>query len=57
MFVDSKFYDKIVNGNQIRIGLQDMSNVVIICNDKIMGIGNIKNDVLKIETSLWEKND
>ena len=57
VFVDSKFYDKIVNGNQIRIGLQDMSNVVIICNDKIMGIGNIKNDVLKIETSLWEKND
>jgi tRNA pseudouridine55 synthase len=54
VFVKDEFYDKITNGCEIKILNDDISNVVVYCKNQLIGIGNIKNNVLKINTYLKE---
>lgn len=57
IFVNDEFYDKIINGNTIKIKYVDTQDVVVYCKNKLIGIADILNGILKIKTSLWEKND
>lgn len=54
VFVKDEFYDKITNGCEIKILNDDISNVVVYCKNQLIGIGDIKNNVLKINTYLKE---
>ena len=57
IFVNGKFYDKIVNGCAIKLNHIPQQNIVVYCNNQVMGIGDVIDGYLKIKTSLWEKND
>ena len=57
VFVSDEFYDKISNGCEIDVDHIDAENVVVFCRDELFGIGNIKSNILKVHTNLWEKND
>lgn len=57
VFVSNEFYDKIINGNRIEIDCKDITNCIVFCKEQLMGIADVKNGVLKVKTSLWEKND
>ena len=57
IFVNDKFYDKIVNGCIVATNHSPQQNVVVYCNNHVMGIGDVVDGHLKIKTSLWEKND
>ena len=57
VFVSDEFYDKILNGNRIKIDCKDITNCIVFCKQQLMGIADVKNGMLKIKTSLWEKND
>ena len=54
VFVEDKFYDKINNGCGIKVLHDDISNIAVFCKDQLIGLGNIKNNVLKISTYLKE---
>ena len=56
-YFTSKFYDKIVNGCAIKLNHIPQQNIVVYCNNQVMGIGDVIDGYLKIKTSLWEKND
>ena len=57
VFVDDKFYDKILNGNVVSVDNENAKNVVIYCKNQLIGIGNIQDKKIKIQTFLWEKDD
>ena len=57
VFVDDGFYDKILNGCEISIDKNNQDNVVVFCKNKLIGIGDIKSNKLKVKTYLWEKDD
>ena len=54
VFVNDEFYDKITNGCSIKTIENDVENCVVICKDEIIGLGDIKNNVLKLHTYLKE---
>ena len=54
VFVDDKFYDKINNGCEIKVLHTDIENIVVYCKDELIGLGNIKNGILKLNTYLKE---
>ena len=37
--------------------MDDAKNLVVYCDDELIGIGDIENGHLKIKTNLQEKND
>ena len=48
------FYDKIVNGVEVKVSLPNQQNVTIVCKDQIIGIGNIENGKVKLKTFLLD---
>lgn len=54
VFVDDKFYDKIINGCEIDVLQTDSTNIVVYCKNKLIGLGDVKDNVLKIKTYLKE---
>ena len=57
IFISNQFYDKIINGCSIKVDMDDAKNLVVYCDDELIGIGDIENGHLKIKTNLQEKND
>lgn len=57
VFVDNKFYDKIINGCKVKVNTIDTQNCVVYCKNQLIGLGEVSNNELKITTNLWEKND
>ena len=47
-------YDKIVNGVEVKVNSCDKINATIVCNDKIIGIGNVEEGKVKLKTFLLE---
>lgn len=52
--LNSEVYDKIINGVVVEINSIDRQNVTIICNDKIIGIADIKNNKIHLKTFLLD---
>lgn len=57
VFICDEFYDKILNGCEVKSQSQDIEECVIFCKEQLIGIGHIKNGLAKIDTFLWEKYD
>ena len=57
MFISDEFYDKIINGCEIKVNSDDCDECVVFCKDELIGIGHIKSNTLKIDVNLWEKHD
>ena len=54
VFVNDNFYDKIINGCEIKIEHKNTENCVIYCKNQLIGIGNIVNNILRLHTYLKE---
>lgn len=54
VFVNDKFYDKIINGCKISVIDNDVEKAVVFCKNQLIGIGNIKNGILTLQTNLRE---
>ena len=54
VFVNEQFYDKINNGCEVKVLHDDVDNCVVYCGDELFGLGNIKNNILKLHTYLKE---
>lgn len=53
--VKDEFYDKIINGNSLKVEQEALKQCVVFCKKQLIGIGNIQNHTLSIQTNLWEK--
>ncbi len=52
LVLDKQFYKKVVNGVKIDVSHCDCKNVVVYCKNELIGIGEIKDKVLRIKTNL-----
>lgn len=57
VFVDSKFYDKLINGNTIYVGEKDKLNCLVYCNNSLIGLADLIDNNLKIKIGLMGNND
>ena len=57
VLVNDKFYDKITNGNSVQVIEDNANDCVAYCKNELIGIGNVQNHLLSIQTNLWEKDD
>ena len=55
--LDDKFFAKITNGCEIQISHSNQDNCSVFCKNQLIGIGKIKDNKIRIVTSLWEKYD
>lgn len=52
--VDNLQFDKLKNGLIIKTNLSDENNVFIMCDNKLLGVAEIKNKQIKLKTYLLE---
>lgn len=52
--VDNLQFDKLKNGLIIKTNLSDENNVFIMCDNKLLGVAEIKNNQIKLKTYLLE---
>lgn len=52
--VDNLQFDKLKNGLIIKTNLSDENNVFIVCDNKLLGVAEIKNKQIKLKTYLLE---
>ena len=50
--VDTKLEKQISNGVKLLINQEDQDDIVVYCNNKLVGIGKIENKTLSIKTNL-----
>lgn len=51
--VDDKFFDKLKNGNAIKVDLIDQSNFLLYCKNCLFGIADSKNNLVKVRINLY----
>lgn len=54
ILVKDEFYDKIINGCKVNVLIQDAEDVIVYCKQQLLGIGNVKNGILSMQTNLRE---
>lgn len=52
--VNEKFYDKLKNGNSIKVRCENKKNLLVYCKEKLFGIGICDNNILKVTTNLFD---
>lgn len=57
VFVCDEFYDKIINGCDVIVDEKNLKDCVVFCKKELIGIANINNGILHLQTNLREKND
>lgn len=50
--IDKKYYDKIINGVKIKIDIEDIDNFLLYCDNKLIGISESKDNVVKVKIRL-----
>jgi len=50
--LDKKFFKQISNGVKIKIERENKDNLIVFCNNQLIGIGKIENNLLSIKTNL-----
>lgn len=52
IYLDASYYKAITNGALVKIKHKDAENIIVYCNDNLIGIGCIFNNIIKIKTNL-----
>lgn len=55
--VSDEFYNKLKNGNSIKIKSEDKTNLLVYCKHNLFGIGECKNNILKVTTNLFDAQE
>ena len=53
--VDEKFYDKLKNGNAIKVEMENSSNFMLFCRNKLFGIADCVDNLIKVRVNLFEE--
>lgn len=53
--VDAVNFDKLKNGNSVKVPLSSGENLLVYCKEKLFGIGDCSHHVLKVKTNLFEE--
>lgn len=53
--VDAVNFSKLKNGNSVKVPLLSGENLLVYCKEKLFGIGDCSNHVLKVKTNLFEE--
>lgn len=53
--VDAVNFSKLKNGNSIKVPLLSGENLLVYCKEKLFGIGDCVNHILKVKTNLFEE--
>ena len=50
--LNKEYFKQISNGVKIKVNIENTKNIIVFCNDILIGIGEIENFILKINTNL-----
>ncbi len=50
--LNKEYFKQITNGVKIKVDIENTKNIIVFCNDILIGIGEIENFILKINTNL-----